>query len=301
MKQFILLTFLTSILFCQSQAQSSWPDSSKHQGLNLKTELDRISVFTSQEASIDEVSLQLLQNAKRYFDQVFEMDFPVSVLFVSNAEWGQYAFYPPPGMPQAWAGNIFLGSEKSVVAIHAEQQLKYLPEAQLAELKRHFGDPLNMDLFYRNNLSVHELGHLYHFVEATQAPRKWLQEVFATWAERAYLVKHHPNMADATAAYAKMGTKLLVSRITYTSLEKFEELYLPGLGPQNYEWFQFQLFQKAVKLHQQFGTDGLVKLRDFLVATDKAMVGSLDDTALQELSLKHLGYEATEVLFEWNY
>lgn len=296
-KSLFVLFFISRCIF----AQSPWPDSSKHQGLNLVAEADNISIFTSQMAQVDEHTLNLLIDAKSYFDQVFEMDFPIAILFVSNAEWNDYAYFPPPGMPQAWAGNIFLGSDKSVVALEAEQQLKNLPDAQLKKLKKYFGDPIDMDLFYRNNVSVHELGHCYHHYEATKPQRRWIMEVYANYAARAYLVNHRPDMAAATAAYAEVGSEAHFPYIKYSSLEKFEELYLPGLGPQNYEWFQFQFFKKAMELTDSFGHEGLVRLRDFLVDTDLSENQSMDDLQLQSALERQLGSAMADLLLSWEY
>ncbi len=294
----LTLTFSFPFSIC---AQGSWPDSIKHQGLNLYSDIDGFSIFTSKEAQVDEITLDLLKDAKRYFDQVFKITFPISVLFVSNAKWAQYAYYPPPGMPQAWAGNIFLGSEKSVVADQAEQQLKNLPNEQLKKLQDHFGAPLNMDLFYRNNVAVHELGHLYHFFEASQTQRKWLQEVFATYAARLFLVKHNPELAAATVSYAEIGSEAHFPFIKHTSLDKFEELYLPGLGPQNYEWFQFQLFKKAVQLQENFGEEGLIDLREFLVKTDLMTNEKMEDVQLRNKLQDQLGKEMAELLLSWEF
>lgn len=300
MKQLPILIFFLC-LSNSIQGQSAWPDSSKHQGLNLVSEVDNISVFTSEKAQVDENTLNLLKDAKRYFDQVFEMDFPIAILFVSNAEWNDYAYFPPPGMPQAWAGNIFLGSDKSVVALEAEQQLKNLPANQLKKLQQYFGDPIDMDLFYRNNVAVHELGHCYHHFVGTKIQRRWIQEVFATYAARAYLVNHEPEMAAATAAYAEMGSQIHYPFIKHTSLEKFEELYLPGLGPQNYEWFQFQFFKKAVQLLEKFGEKGLIDLQEFLIQTDLAKTKKMDDAQLKKQLIEQLGQEMAELLLSWKY
>ncbi|SDD47954.1 hypothetical protein SAMN04488104_103214 [Algoriphagus faecimaris] len=229
------------------------------------------------------------------------MDFPIAILFVSNAEWNDYAYFPPPGMPQAWAGNIFLGSDKSVVALEAEQQLKNLPVDQLKKLQQYFGDPIDMDLFYRNNVAVHELGHCYHHFEGTKVQRRWIQEVFATYAARAYLVNHEPDLATATATYAEVGSQAHFPFIKHTSLGKFEELYLPGLGPQNYEWFQFQFFKKAVQLQEKFGEKGLIDLQEFLIQTDLVKTKKMDDAQLQKQLIEQLGPEMAELLLSWDF
>ena len=296
---FLLFTFLLS--FFAAKAQKSWPDADRHKGLELLEHQGNLSVLVSENAKSDSISLHYLREAKNYFDSIFGLDFPVAVLFISNEAWNDHAYYPPPGMPQAWAGNIFLGSGKSVVALQAEQELQQLPSDELKRLSAHFGEPLDMDLFYRHNIAIHELGHLYHLYEATKSQRKWLQEVFATYAAQAYLLKFQPDLAAATRVYAEIGSELHFENIKHHSLEKFEELYLPGLGPQNYEWFQFQLFQKALRLNEKFGTEGLVKLRNILVATDMETHPELSDSEFYKLAETQLGREMAEILFEWNY
>lgn len=110
-----------------------------------------------------------------------------------------------------------------------------------------------------------------------------------------------PDLAVATEAYAEIESKFHFSNIKYTSLEKFESLYLPGLGPQNYEWYQFQLLKKAVILQQQFGEQGLIKLRDFLVKTKVHSTEKMSDQELKNIAIKYLGPKMTKILFEWSY
>ncbi|MDF2156475.1 hypothetical protein [Algoriphagus sp. CAU 1675] len=296
-----LTFFLFLLLFSPAFAQNSWPDGSKLEGLRLVQRVENIHVYTSENAQMDSLSLAYLLDAKSYFDGLFGLDFPVAILFVSNAEWNSYAYYPPPGMPQAWAGNIFLGSDKSIVAMQAEQQLKNLPQAQLAELQSHFGEPLNLDLFYRHNVAIHELGHLYQFYEGFRGQRRWLQEVFATWAARAYQLQYQPKLAAATVAYARIGSGLHFPQIKHTSLDDFEALYLNGLGPQNYEWYQFQLFKKVVQLHEKFGEKGLIDLREFLVQTDVRTTEKMEDLLLRKTLEEKLGEEMTEWLLIWEF
>lgn len=72
----------------------------------------QLSVFISEKAQVDSLSLNYLKEAKTFFDSIFGMDFSMAVLYVSNDEWNQYAYHPSLGTPQAWTGNIFLGSKK---------------------------------------------------------------------------------------------------------------------------------------------------------------------------------------------
>ncbi|MGM0943664.1 MAG: hypothetical protein ACQEW9_00695 [Bacteroidota bacterium] len=82
---------------------------------------------------------------------------------------------------------------------------------------------------------------------------------------------------------------------------KFEELYLPGLGPQNYEWFQFQFFKKAVQLQEKFGEKGLIDLQEFLIQTDLVKTKKMDDAQLQKQLIEQLGPEMAELLLSWDF
>jgi len=124
-KSFLLFLFFI-LLFSPAFPQNSWPDSSKLEGLRLVQSVGKIHVYTSENARVDSLSLAYLKDAKSYFNRLFGLEFPIAVLFESNSELNEYAYYPPQALPQALAGNIFLGSDKSVVAMKAEQQLKNL-------------------------------------------------------------------------------------------------------------------------------------------------------------------------------
>lgn len=104
-------------------------------------------------------------------------------------------------MPQAhYRGNIVLGLGNSVMAMRAEQKLKHVPYSELKILKQHFGQEIDLDLFYRDALSLHELGHIYQFHKTGKdTQRHWLNEVFG-------------NLCQVAAA-KKLGTQHVYNRM----------------------------------------------------------------------------------------
>jgi hypothetical protein len=79
---FILIALLLYLL--DLSAQNNWPDSSRYQGLQLVNEQDNFSVLKSKNASIDTSTLTYIKEAKGYFDEVFNVGFPVAVLLRSG-------------------------------------------------------------------------------------------------------------------------------------------------------------------------------------------------------------------------
>ena len=171
------ITFLSFFLIISSRGQESWIDTSPHSGLSeLRTDFSFKTLVSNNSVKSITGTLKRLNEAKQYFDEIFNTDLDFAVLFVENEKWGKHAYFPPPGLPQAIHGNVILGLDKSVLSITVEETIDRLPEQHQAMLKPVYGDDINLDLFYRDILSIHELAHLYHFKEGTKPQRKWLQE-----------------------------------------------------------------------------------------------------------------------------
>jgi len=83
-----------------------------------------------------------------------------------------------------------------------------------------------LDLFYRQNLAIHELGHLYQFHEGTRGHRRRIQEVFATWDIIAYQSKFQPETATATLDYVSIGSAVHFPKIKQHSLAGFEAHFI---------------------------------------------------------------------------
>lgn len=307
MKIMRLYLLIITILFssCQ-QGNSDWIDRAKHDGLYDIAYSESFETYCTMENPENiKNTIGNLEQAKKYFDKTFKEDLNFAVLFVDNPNWNKYAFSPPPGMPQAhYQGNIVLGLENSVMSMGAKQGLKQVPDSKLGKLKLHFGEELNLDLFYRDALSLHELGHLYQFYKTGKGTqRHWLNEVFGNLCQ----VAAAKNLATQDV-FNRMDVYQLFlinanqwGELKYKTLKQFEEDYFDVLKQgQNYGWYQTQFYLKAKELYSRFGDNFLNEFRDFLIEVNPDKAGNLDDSELKELMIKTFGNHVVEIL-EWKH
>lgn len=296
---FLILT----ILFCSCK-DSDWIDRSKHEGLYALSYSESFETYCTEENPENiKNTVDNLEQAKTYFDKTFKEDLNFAVLFVDNKNWDKYAYYPPPGMPQSdYDGNMILGSGQSIMANRWKQGLNQISENKLDSLKLIFGEDLNLDLFFRDALSLHEMGHLYQFYKTSEkSQRLWLNEVFG-------------NLCQVAAAN-NLATKDVLLRMDYfqqllikenlwgevdfTTIDQFEKHYseIINLG-RNYGWYQTQFYLIAQNLYSEYGDEFLNEFRNFLIDIDPDKIGKIEDNELKELMTDTFGNQVVEIL-EW--
>lgn len=301
-----LISILLLLMHSCKQDHSDWIDRSKHQGLYNIGYSELFETYATQENPKNiKGTVKNLEQAKLYYDKIFSEDLAFAVLFVDNKNWDDYAFSPPPGMPQAYyEGNIVLGLGKSAIAKRAEQGLKEIPKASFEALKVHFGNNIDLDLFYRDALSLHELAHLYQFYRTGRNfQRRWLNELFGNLcqigASKNLTTPAVFNQMDAYQMFLIKADRW--GEINHTTLMEFEEHYFDIMKKgRNYGWYQTQFYEKAKALYTKFGDDFIDSFRDFLIETNPEEIGNLDEGQLQKLIRQKFGPEASEML-KWKY
>jgi len=301
----ILLISLLSLASCK-QTSEDWIDRSRHEGLFKITKTNSFEAYATEENPIGiDNTLHSLEQAKEYFDDVFEEDLAFAVLFVDNQNWDKYAWAPPPGMPQAYFdGNMVLGLGNSIMAKRWAQQLQELPESKLDSLQEVFGEEIKLDLFFRDALSLHELGHLYQFYRTSEeSQRKWLDEVFGNLCQFAAAKNlQSPDVFTQMDYFQEfLVQESLWGKVGYTSLDQFEESYYEIIKQgRNYGWYQTQFYLIAKELYLTFGDDILAKFRGLLIATDAEKIGRIENDKLLEILKQRLGEEAIDIL-KWKH
>ncbi|MBO6606678.1 hypothetical protein [Psychroserpens sp.] len=298
-----LIILLVLISSC-NQDSSDWIDRTKHEGLyNLDKSTSFETYCTEENPKNIENTIKNLEQAKSYFDKIFKEDLNFAVLFVDNSNWNKYAFSPPPGMPQAhYQGNMVLGLGNSVMSMRANQGLKQVPDSKLELLKQHFGKELNLDLFYRDALSLHELGHLYQFHKTGKGTqRHWLNEIFGNLCQVAGSKNLNSqdvfNQMDVYQLFLINSNKW--GELKFKTLEQFENDYFEILKQgKNYGWYQTQFYLKAKELYATFGDKFVTEFRDFLIEINPDRIGRIDDKELNELMSNKLGNQVVQIL-EW--
>lgn len=304
MRKFIIIFF--GLLLSCSQKNQNWIDRGLHEGLYRLDYSDLFETYSTNRKTIGlRNTINNLEQAKSYFDNVFKEDLNFAVLFVDNENWNTYAFTPPPGMPQAYLrGNMVLGLEKSVIAKRAESQLKQLPESELTQLRKDFGKSIDLDLFYRDALAIHELGHLYQFYAIQgKSQRKWLDEIFGSLCQVAG-AKNIENKKTYHQMDSYQNLLVKVNRwgdLPYKNLDHFENNYMDIMKTgRNYGWYQTQFYFKAKELYSKYGDEILRSFRKFLIDTNPRSIGKIKNEDLNRLMLNAFGKEVVETL-RWNH
>jgi hypothetical protein len=303
--RYFVLTAIILISSCK-QVDSDWINREKHKGLHELNFSNKFETFATEESPENiKRTVKILEQAKEYFDQVFEEDLNFAVLFVDNKNWNTYAFTPPPGMPQSYYdGNIVLGLEKSVIASRAEQGLEKAPDTVKVHLKKIYGEDIDLDLFYRDALSIHELGHLYQFYRTSKnTQRRWINEVFGNLCQVAAV----KNFEDQTIFHQMDAYQVFLieanqwGELKYKTLDEFETNYFDVMKQgRNYGWYQTQFYTTAKELYSKYGDTIVVDFRNFLIKTDVDKIGKLDNIELNNILLEEFGNETIEIL-KWKY
>lgn len=305
MKKSTLASFAV-ILVCSFStllhAQKTWIDTNIHNGLQeLNTPYPFKVLVSNDTINTTTNTLNNLNRAKLYFDNIFETDLDFAVMFLENNVWNKHAYFPPPGLPQAGKGNIILGLEKSVVSREVEKIISQLPEQYWTSLKPVYGEDIDLDLFYRETLAIHELAHLYHFKEGTKPQRKWLQELFATMSMYSFIKEKAIAAYNLMDTYPEFVLKSGDKMAEFKTLNDFETKYVQQLKPQNYEWFQMQFYKKAKNIVDAGNKEIIIKLRNFLINTDLSVNDRLSNSELSARLEEEVGKEVADILTNWKY
>ncbi|MEZ2414486.1 hypothetical protein ACA086_05930 [Muriicola sp. E247] len=300
--------YLIALLLCVSckQGDTEWIDRTKHQGLFRINATDKFEIYSTQsEPEQLENTIGNIESAKKYFDKIFDEDLKFAVLFIDNKNWDNYAFAPPPGMPQAYyEGNMVLGLGKSIMAQRHEKALKNASITELDSLKKYYGSEINLDLFFRDALSIHELGHLYQsYHTGRNSQRKWLDELFGNLCQ----VAATKNFEDQ-GTYQRMDAyQEYVIRnkpwgeIKFTTLDQFEKEYFEIFKQgRNYGWYQSKFYTKAKRLYALYGDSILIQFLDFQIKINADDIDKIEDKKLYDMMLEEFGIETMEIL-EWKY
>lgn len=296
----LLAFFLTSSVVYNIQGQNASPNKNIPEDLiKLETESPFAILVSNDSMPIPSKTIENLEKAKIYFDGLFQKDLEFKLLLIDNKKWNRFAYFPPPGLPQAGQGKVIIGLEKSVLSREVEKTITQLPPQALAPLRSVYGEPIDLDLFYRELLSIHELAHLYHFKEGIQPQRKWLQELFATMSMYAFIKNKSPEDFKLMDTYPMFVSQAGDRMAQHKSLIDFEEKYVQQLSPPNYEWFQIKLYQHAKSIIDSEDIAVLKKLYNFLIRTDLDKQQYLSDSELSILLKKEVNPKVANIQDLW--
>lgn len=294
------MVFSVLLIVSCGTADTSWIIKNRHEGLYPVSFSAPFQIYAS-ETNPKGVTptLRNLKEANEYFDRVFSENLSFEVLFVDTAQWNTYAFSPPPGMPQAYYdGTIVLGLDPSVMSVRYMNTIRQFSEDKKDSLYKYFGNPLNLDLFFREGLVLHELGHLYQFYRTgSEFQRRWLNELFGNICQ----VAASKNISDEdvflrmTTFQKFLDSENLWGSVDCKTLTEFEDKYFELLKKgQNYGWYQTRFFFTASELYKAYGDSFLNDFRDFLISTQPSKTGRLEDDELIKRMKSAFGEEIVQ-------
>jgi hypothetical protein len=207
-------------------------------GLQLDTLPGNIKVLYTKHYEVRAKAVQtLVINCCEYYHKMFpQIIFNLQVLILDSAGWNMVAREIPNslsvyGLPDAeWRVNrIFIAADKKAVA-------------QLFGLTDNLPDSILSEF---DNISLHELGHIFLFrYNKTRTGKKWADEFLASYFALCYLKHRNDTLRlpqiDLTSYQPK-----------YKTLDNFELLY-EDVGPPNYAWYQGKFQKLATLLYPKF-------------------------------------------------
>jgi hypothetical protein len=169
---------------------------------------------------------------------------PYGVPFVPPLSPGDLSEAPRlvvlPAVPeQAVVTQIYSASQPGLPAHAADE---------LAALGISYGDAVQQ---VTDLIGFHEVGHVYIAALGYHKDNsaRWLEELLATYAAYSYLDLAQPSAITVWDALSEalLGFVPPVSR----SLDDFNALYIQGLGPATYGWFQSHFNLRATEVLKQ--------------------------------------------------
>ncbi len=205
----------------------------------------------------------------------------VSLLVLDPEDWRKYSEKMVYGMP-------FYDDKKLIVASENNRFWQgFVPPADdfrrgvSQKIKKTYSDKegnLTMQPFF-DLLAVHELGHAFLLQRGLNMQRKWLEEFFANLFLYAYIAENEPVLLPVVTAFPEMVLATTSKQnLLFTSLADFENNYIEIAQnyPDNYGWYQCQLFSSAKKVYNAGGMEAFNNMWNAFQAQQE----TLDDEEL---------------------
>ena len=188
-----------------------------------------------------------VEEALAFLQANFPLSPTISLAVLNEADWALVGGNSPYG-PFSLPGLIVLpGNDFDAFASSMLRSSLTAAQLQAAEAD---GLPLEKQVqFYFEDVVYHELGHLYSSAYGIRFPNHWTDEVMASYLMFNYLGDKHPERAKNVLAVGNLFLQAV--RPAHTSLDDFDRLYMGGISPMNYGWYQAQFALRAEALYQK--------------------------------------------------
>lgn len=242
-----------------------------------------------------------MDNVLDFYNELVDFEPEVTMLILNPVDWPRFTGFPVYGMAH-YMGNktLVIASENNEFWDSFIPPIEQLPQELADKIKSTYVDEngsLTMQPFF-DLLSIHELGHAYHFQAGLNTQRMWMGELFCNILLHTYIAEKEPEQLPALTIFPQMVIAGGKEGYKYTQLNDIEERYeeIGQQHPQNYGWFQCRWHSAAEDIYDAGGIDNFVKLwKAFASQKDKL---SDDDFALFLSEKVH--QSVADVMLKWN-
>ena len=248
------------------------------------------------------IIVERMDNVLEFYKKLIDFEPEVTILILSPSDWSKFTTFPVYGMPHydetrelliiASANNDFWNSFIPPI----DQLPKELAD-KISETYVDHNSNLTMQAFF-DLLSIHEIGHAYHFQANLNIQRKWMGELFVNILLHTYIAEKEPDQLAALTVFPQMVIAGGTGSYKYTSLADIEQRYeeIGQKYPQNYGWYQCRWHSAAGTIYDAGGVETFVKLWDaFSKQKEK-----LNDSEFASFLSEKVHQSVADVMLKWD-
>lgn len=235
-----------------------------------------------------------VDRAMEYYQELLDFKPEVTLLVLTEADWGKYTSFPVYGMPHYNDDKtLIVAAEDNAFWKSFIPPLDQLPKDLKNRIEDVYKDSkgnLSMEAFF-DLLALHELGHAFHFQAGLNMQRKWMGELFVNILLHSFIAEKEPASLQALTLFPRMVVAGGTKEFTYTSLKDVHERYneIGKEHPKNYGWYQCRWHTTAGIIYDAAGEEASKQLWNAFknqkeTLTDEAIPHFLDQSGAKEVA-----------------
>ena len=235
-----------------------------------------------------------VDRAMEYYQELLDFKPEVTLLVLTETDWGKYTSFPVYGMPHYNDDKtLIVAAEDNAFWKSFIPPLDQLPKDLKNRIEDVYKDSkgnLSMEAFF-DLLALHELGHAFHFQAGLNMQRKWMGELFVNILLHSFIAEKEPASLQALTLFPRMVVAGGTKEFTYTSLKDVHERYneIGKEHPKNYGWYQCRWHTTAGIIYDAAGEEAGKQLWNAFknqkeTLTDESIPHFLDQSGAKEVA-----------------
>ena len=229
-----------------------------------KLESDQVTVYYSNGSEeLGKLQFERICNITKYYKEQLNVEPHLAVYVLNEKDWDAAGIPLAYGMPfiDGFTNPHQIVGPATPKGVIVDAVMKYkdvVPQDitdRLASVGMTYKEAAER---YPNMIVYHESGHGFQFALGFDKVSRWFGEFLASYFLVHFVWENDPKTAIVFKTMSE-ATYLDGSKPKYTTLKELEELYMDGVGMQNYDWYQKQINLKIYKVHEKYGLDFIKK------------------------------------------